>query len=115
LKGCIQRKGKNYYAIIAIHQKRKWFKAGPAKRDAQKILAEKINEINQGTYKEIPKTKFREFARNWLKSYAEVNVTVRGQVYFLCILLLFLMIRFTDVLSFQSKNGELTGTFLQSL
>ena len=38
------------------------------------MLAEKINEINQGTYREIPKTKFREFAQNWLKTYAEVNV-----------------------------------------
>ena len=74
MKGCIQKKGKTYYAIIAINQKRKWFRGGQAQKDAQRALIETLNEINQGTYKEIPKTKFREFSRTWLKTYAEVHV-----------------------------------------
>jgi integrase len=74
LKGCIQKRGNFYYAVIAIHQKRKWFKAGQDKKDAQRVLAEKIHEINQGTCREYPKIKFQEFARSWLANYAQANL-----------------------------------------
>jgi integrase len=73
MRGSIQKKGKIYYAVIAIDDKRKWFRGGPTQKDAQKVLAEKLNEINQGTYKELPKTTFKQFAEIWLKTYAEVN------------------------------------------
>jgi integrase len=74
MKGSIQKKGKIYYAIIAIDAKRKWFRGGPSKKDAEKILAAKITEIDQGTYKEVPKVKFKAFAKIWLKTYASVHV-----------------------------------------
>ncbi len=74
MRGSIQKKGKTYYAVIALNGKRKWFKGGPTKKDAQKKLNEKLPEIDQGTYKEIPKTRFKEFSEIWLKDYAEVSV-----------------------------------------
>ncbi len=39
--GEINTKGKTYYAVIALNGKRKWFKGGPAKKDAQKVLNDK--------------------------------------------------------------------------
>ncbi|MBM4271512.1 MAG: site-specific integrase [Deltaproteobacteria bacterium] len=73
MKGSIQKKGKKYYAVIALNGKRKWFKGGKRK-EAERVLAEKITEINQGTYKEIPKMTFKEYAETWIKSYAETNL-----------------------------------------
>ncbi len=74
MKGCVQKKGDFYYAIVAIQNKRKWFKAGPAKNDAQRVLAEKIHEINEGTFREYPKIRFEKFARSWLSDYSEPNL-----------------------------------------
>ena len=73
MKGSIQKKGKIYYAVIPIAGKRKWFR-GDTKKDAEKILAEKIVDISQGTYREMPKITFQDFSRLWLESYAKDNV-----------------------------------------
>jgi integrase len=74
MQGCIQKRGKKYYVVLAINGSRKWYKGGATKRAAQKVLNDKIAEINSGTYKEMPKTTFKTFANHWLKTYAEVNV-----------------------------------------
>jgi hypothetical protein len=67
-RGSIVQKGPNYYAVIAIGPRRKWFKGGPTKKAAQKVLNEKLGEIATDTYKEIPNVKFAVFARQWLKN-----------------------------------------------
>ena len=72
-KGSIQKKGNVYYAVIALNGKRKWTRGG-TKKDAQRILNEQLNELDNGTYKEIPKMKFSDFSDLWLKSYAEAKV-----------------------------------------
>ena len=74
MQGCLQKKNKAYYVVLPINGKRKWFKGGATKRDAQKVLNDKLSEINSGCYKEIPKTTFKTFSKHWLKTYAEVNV-----------------------------------------
>lgn len=61
MTGSIQKKGKTYYAVISIYGKRKWFKGGK-KKDAERILGEKLSEISHGTYREIPKMTFKEFS-----------------------------------------------------
>ena len=73
MRGSIQRKGKTYYAVIALNGKRKWFR-GLTKKDAQRILTEKLNEIDNKTYKEIPEISFNEFSDLWLRDYAEISV-----------------------------------------
>ena len=73
MRGSIQKKKKIYYAVIPINGKRKWFKGG-TKKDAERVLGEKLHEISKGTYKEIPKTTFKEFTQIWLKNHAENNV-----------------------------------------
>jgi integrase len=74
MKGSIQKKGKIYYAVIALNGKRKWFKGGPAKKDAQKVLNEKLPEIDKGTYKELPKISFGEFTEIWKRDYADTSL-----------------------------------------
>jgi len=73
MKGSIQKKGKIYYAVIPIAGKRKWFRGG-TKKDAERVLGEKLGEISQGTYRDIPKTTFIEFTKLWIKSHDENNV-----------------------------------------
>jgi integrase len=73
MKGSIQKKGKTYYAVIPFAGKRKWFRGG-TKKDAEKILAERLTEINKGSYIEIPKLTFKEYKKIWLKGYAEMNL-----------------------------------------
>lgn len=58
MTGSVQRKGKIYYAIIALNGKRKWIRGGPTKKDAQRKLNERLGEVEAGTYKELPKTTF---------------------------------------------------------
>ena len=74
MKGSIQKKGNIFYAVIALNGKRKWFKGGDTKKDAQRVLNEKLPEIDQGTYRELKKATFKEFSDLWLKSYAEPSV-----------------------------------------
>lgn len=73
MKGSIQKKGNTYYAVIALNGKRKWFKGG-TKKDAQKVLNDKLYEIGNGTYRELTKATFKEFSEVWLNSYAAPSV-----------------------------------------
>jgi integrase len=73
MKGSIQKKGKVYYAVIPFNGKRKWFRGG-TRKDAERVLAERLTEINQGTYTEIPKLTFKAYTEIWFKSYAEMNL-----------------------------------------
>lgn len=72
MKGSIQKKGDIFYAVIALNGKRKWFRGGDAKKDAQKVLNEKLTEIDSGTYKELPKISFGQFAEIWSRDYADI-------------------------------------------
>ncbi|MDO8282532.1 MAG: tyrosine-type recombinase/integrase [Thermodesulfovibrionia bacterium] len=71
MRGSIHKKGKIFYAVIPIRGKRKWFRGGDTKKDAQRELNDRLREVDAGTYKEIPKTTFSEFADLWLKNYVE--------------------------------------------
>jgi len=74
MKGSIQKKGKIYYAVIALNGKRKWLKGGSAKKDAQKVLNERLGEIEAGTYKELPKITFKQVTEIWRRDYVETFV-----------------------------------------
>jgi integrase len=75
MRGGIAKKGNNYYACLCINGKKKWFSgAGTSKRKAEAILNEKVAEVQQGTYHEITKIRFRDFATQWLESYAAHKV-----------------------------------------
>ena len=49
-------------------------KGGDTKKDAQRVLNEKLPEIDQGTYRDLKKATFKAFSDLWLKSYAEPSV-----------------------------------------
>jgi integrase len=74
MKGCIARKNKVYYAVLSIHGKRKWFRAGATKKDAQRTLNEKLHEVEQPGYRELTKATFKDFSEKWLEVYAKHSV-----------------------------------------
>ena len=74
MRGSIQKKGKVYYAVLAINGKRKWKKGGPTKKDAQRVLNENLGEIENGTYKNLQKITFFQFTEIWLRDYAEITL-----------------------------------------
>ena len=67
----IVKRGDKFYVHILINGKRKWFAAGSSIRNARKILADKTSERENGTYVDIKKIKFRDFADRWMTSYVE--------------------------------------------
>ena len=69
MKGSIQKKGKIFYAVVAVNGKRRWHTGGDTKKDTQKLP-----EIDQGTYRDLKKATFKAFSDLWLKSYAEPSV-----------------------------------------
>jgi integrase len=74
MRGSIQKKGSSYYAVIPLKDgRRKWFRGGSTKKAAEKILAEKLNDIGNGTYRDLTKATFQKFAGVWIKN-AEKNV-----------------------------------------
>lgn len=82
MQGSIVKRGSTYYAVIALsHTKRKWYKGGDTRKAAQKVLREKLAELDSGTYRETPKSTFKEFVDHWLTTYGETNLkpsTLRG-------------------------------------
>ena len=45
------------------------------------VLTEKLSELDNRTYREMPKTNLKDFADLWIKSYVEGNLkpsTIRG-------------------------------------
>jgi integrase len=47
------------------------------KRDAQRLLTQMLNDINQGTFTEPTKLTVNDYMARWLKDYASVNVALR--------------------------------------
>lgn len=71
MKGCLQSKGKNYYAVIPVNGKRKWINLHiPTekgnKRKAEQAMNQLVNEYynNRDMFNKID---FVVFARKWLK------------------------------------------------
>jgi hypothetical protein len=75
--GSIHKKGKAYYIVFRFidpetgARKQKWIKAGRTKKEAETKYVELAPDVNDGTYRQLKKTTFEEFAKKWLKTYAE--------------------------------------------
>jgi len=74
VKGSIVKKGNTYFCVYRINGKQKWVKGGPTKRQAEKLLTEILNDVNQGTYRKLKEIGFTDYARLWLDSYATIKL-----------------------------------------
>lgn len=78
MRGSIVKKGNKYYAVLAIGSKRKWLKGGDTVKDAERVLNENLPTVEDGTFRDIKKTTFREFGQTWLDSYVKSNIKETG-------------------------------------
>lgn len=61
----VAKKGNRWYAVVRIDGRQRWFAAGPLKRDALALEAEKLHKVARGEYREIKKATFAEFVEIW--------------------------------------------------
>ncbi len=70
-----------YFAVFYLGKRQKWRSCGPNKKQAEAFLAQRIAEINTGTYLEPTKILFSEFSYKWLHNCPQSRVkpsTLRG-------------------------------------
>lgn len=79
MTGSIHKKGKVYYIVFRLYdsetgrRKQKWIPAGNSKRQAERQLTELMGEVHNGTFKELKKATFTQFAKLWIASYAKTK------------------------------------------
>jgi integrase len=84
VKGHVRKRGTKWAFIIDLgrdevtgERQQKWFSGFNTKKEAERALAEKINEVNKGTYIEPSDLTLSEYLRGWLQDYAKVNCAPR--------------------------------------
>ncbi len=71
----------SYYIVYRSNGKQKWEIGGRTKKEAERLLAQKLTEVNNGTYREQKKLYFGAFAQTWLEDCPRSRVkesTFRG-------------------------------------
>jgi len=68
-RGSVRKRGKNWYIKFRLRGRQVMRVVGPSKRAADRALAEVMDSIHKGTYRDLPRITFREFAEKWLKEY----------------------------------------------
>ena len=73
MRGSIQKKGRRYYIVYRLDGKPKWERVPEpnTKKNAEKLLTQRIHEIDRGEYREIQRVSFAEFAERWLRDYVD--------------------------------------------
>jgi integrase len=75
MRGGVQRKGNRWYAYVSINGIKKSVKGSGSdtKKEAEKKLNQAVAEIDNGTYWEIKKVRFKDFAKEWVETYAKMK------------------------------------------
>jgi len=73
-QGSIVKRGNAYYIVYRFGGRQKWERIGLSRRQAEKVLVERVNLINKGAYREPKRISFADFADKWLEDYASVRV-----------------------------------------
>lgn len=74
MRGSVVKRGKMYSIVYYVDKKQKWEKAGTNKHEADKLLAERLAQINRGEWIEVKKKTFADFAELWFTQYANSAV-----------------------------------------
>jgi integrase len=86
MRGHIEKRGKNSYSIAVSmgkdattgKYKQQWVSVKGTKKEAEKRLAEILNQIDNGTFLKPGKTTLAEYLNKWLLDYARPNLSPRG-------------------------------------
>ena len=70
----IIKRGNVYQIRYRIGKKQKAKTIGTNKKVAERVLAQIINDIHNGSYTEIKEISFKDFSQKWLNDYARPHV-----------------------------------------
>lgn len=110
-QGSIVKRSDTYSIVYRVGDKQKWEVAGRTKKQAEKLLAKRIGELNTGVMPEETKVCFKDFAARWLSDYAKVSVKPSTYVSYEAIFRLHLIPAFGD-LHLDRISGAHIQTFL---
>ena len=72
MRGSVQKKNGRYYLVYYLpNGKQKWEKSGTNKKEAERLLVSRVNQINRGEYVELKEIDFAGFAERWFREYAD--------------------------------------------
>ncbi len=84
LKGHVRKRGSKWCFIIDLgrdpetgKRKQKWFSGFNTKKEAERAMATKIHELNQGVFIEPSKITLEDYLKRWLQDYALTNCAPR--------------------------------------
>ncbi len=72
--GSVQKRSGSWYAVYRVCGRQKWERASSSKKDAERLLSARMNDVHSGEYRERPRIRFSDFAAKWLTDYARVSV-----------------------------------------
>ena len=75
MRGSVTHKNGRWYPYVSINGKKKWIKGGggKTKKEAERNLNQAVAEIENGTYCEIKKIRFKDFSKEWAETYAKMK------------------------------------------
>jgi integrase len=111
MRGHIVKRSKDSYSIkISIGKdpangkyKYQWVSVKGTKKDAEKRLAELLNQLDNGTFMKPSKTTLGQFLERWLVDYAKPNLSPRGFERYESIVRLYLIPNLGNILLTQIK------------
>lgn len=80
MRGSIVKRGKKYSIVIYLgrdkngKKRQKWISGFKTKKEAEKELNNIVAEIQNNGYINIEKIKVKEYLKNWLETYVDVNL-----------------------------------------
>lgn len=82
MKGHVRKRGNKWCFVVDLgkdpetgKRQQKWFSGFKTKRDAEKALVEKLNELNRGEYVEPSKMSFETLIRSWIEDRVRHSVS----------------------------------------
>jgi len=84
MKGHVRKRGSKWCFVLDVgtdpktgKRKQKWFSGFNTKKEAERAMAAKIHELNQGIYVEPAKITLKDYLERWLTDYARINCAPR--------------------------------------
>lgn len=82
MRGHIRKRGQNSWAVVldlgrdaSGKRRQKWHTVKGTKKDADRELSRLLNELDNGSYVEPSRMRFREYLDQWLRDYAQPRVS----------------------------------------
>jgi len=67
-RGSIVKRGRSYSIVYYVDGRQRWKSLGPVThKEAERHLREILNEIQDGTFRDLKPVSFREYAKKWLE------------------------------------------------